>query len=67
MWVDLEEAAQSFIEDHLYSLNLLRKHIWGDREKNSQIKNITTCLYVGPAVWSAPLYYHCVTYTVLTF
>lgn len=27
---NLKEAAQSFIEDHLDSFNLLRKHIWKD-------------------------------------
>lgn len=36
----LEETAQSFIDNHLDSLNLLRKNIWGYREKTSQIKNI---------------------------
>ena len=30
----LEEAAQSFIEDHLNSFNLLRKNIWEEKEKD---------------------------------
>lgn len=36
----LEEAAQSFIDNHLDSLKLLRKHICGDESKNSHMRRI---------------------------
>lgn len=41
----LEEAAQSFIDDHLDSLNLLRKHIWGGGKKKKIINtfSVLTC------------------------